>query len=148
AVAADAGFQIAGDDLLVVDREGSLLPIHGSLRVEETTAPSGWEPLARLHDGRCWYNLPPIAPSQKLLALCRLDRGPRCSCTPVTGARRLATLAAAGLLTFFGDGADAQWQAALLDLAERTPVWELTVPEGLAQLRSEWPRIADWLSST
>jgi hypothetical protein len=141
ALAAASGLPIAGDDLLALHEDGLIAALPGSLRVSPADAPVGWTAHAVLADGRGWYPLEPLRQSPPLSALIHLTRGENVGLAPVTGARRLASIGAAGIVSLFDDDPAGPWQQRVLNLAARTPVWELTVPEGLEKLRCAWPTI-------
>lgn len=141
ALALAEGWTVQGDDLLALTKSGNIVPLPGSLRVAPGSAPPEWTPSFALEDGRHWYPLPAPRESTPLFGVVQLRRGDEPQLVPVTGVRRLATIAGAGLLTFFGDRPADPRQSRLLDLAASLPAWELTLPEGLPSIRTAWPEI-------
>jgi hypothetical protein len=133
------GWAIAGDDVLAMDDDLTILPLPGSLR---TDAP--WMDVANplSADGRRVRSLAPLPAKQKLTALVTLVRGSDPLLAPVTGADRLAILADAMLAGFLSDR-DEQ----MLDFAAGIPVHRLTVPSDLAALRTSWPAVRNMLEA-
>lgn len=140
AVALGNGARVQGDDLLGLSREGEIVSRAGSLRIEPAMAPAGFHPEFDLADGRGWYALPSPGRAQ-LGALLSLRRGASTSLTAVRGHRRLSHLLSAGFLSRFDPEVPPRWEEGLLDFCARLPMWELQVPDGLADLRSAWPDI-------
>jgi hypothetical protein len=135
------GWEVMGDDLLALAGDRTLVPLPGSLRVSPGSAPAGRSPLFDLADSRQWFPLPAPAGPPALMGLVRLRRGETATLARQTGVHRLATVAAAGLLTFLGDPPGDLRKEQLLEVAASIPTWELTVPEGLEPMRNAWPDI-------
>jgi hypothetical protein len=147
ALALARGIAITGDDLLAVTSEGLVVPRPGSLRVEPRRAPPGAGPGHLLVDGRRWYPLAPL-PSARLGSLLFLRRGSRATLVPVQGHRRLAMILAAGFLSRYDGEAPPGWETRLLEFSAYLPVWELEVPEGVAELEAAWPDIHSLLEQS
>lgn len=143
---AGRGGRVLGDDLLAVTDTGMVRALPGALRVQPASAPDGWAGSFTLADGRMWYQLPAPEHDLPLRTLVWLRRGDSTAMAPLTGAARLAAVAAADLGASFDPPAGADTGGAILELAARVPVWELTVPTGLTALRDGWPRVATWLA--
>jgi hypothetical protein len=133
------GWAIAGDDVLAMDDDLTILPLPGSLRAD---AP--WMDPARpvTADGRRVVPLAPLPAKQKLMALVTLARGTAPHLAPVRGGERLAILSDAMLAGFLGDR-----EELVLDHAAVIPVHRLTVPGDLAALRTSWPTLRNMLEA-
>ena len=133
------GWAIAGDDLLAMDDDLTILPLPGSLRAD---APWMKAANAITADGRRFVPLAPLPAKQKLMALATLARGSAPQLAPVRGGERLAILAHAMLAGFLSDH-----EELVLDHAAGIPVHRLTVPGDLAALRTSWPTVRNMLEA-
>lgn len=142
---AEAGVPVAGDDLLALDGEGRAVPIPGALRMLPSDAPPDRVPMLMLPDGRGWYPLPALDGALPLRALVELTRGDRMQVEPVTGSERLSRMLGAGYLSHLDPDPSPEWHLRVLALAERTPVYRLTVPGSLSALRDGRDRLLELL---
>lgn len=136
-LAHSAGWPVAGDDLLAMDDDLTVLPLPGSLRADAPWVIDRGQPGA---DGRITIPLEPIPGEARLKSLVTLVRGREARLEPVRGAERLAILADAMLAEFLGGR-----EEKMLNLAAGIPVYRLRVPDSLGRLRSSWPRIGPLL---
>ncbi|MEP7326828.1 MAG: hypothetical protein ABI836_12825 [Gemmatimonadota bacterium] len=138
ALAYAGGWPVAGDDVLAMDRDLTILPLPGALR---TDAPWVGPTDSVTADGRKLVPLSPLFGKQRLMGLVTVVRGSHPLLATVTGAERLAIFADALLGGFLSDQ-----EEQILECAANVPVYRLTVPGDLAALHSSWPIVRNLLA--